>query len=154
MQIRILIGELEEHPANLDVPAPEAEITIISYPMTQDYQGDDPDHPQKIRIENDRDLKKWAENRYGKWEITTLKLPSGAIMPIESQAEIRQREIAEALIQLSTAYDDPKGHVRNVLEEARDVIHAAWKEEECPVDHFDVAHGHLTELIEASRSHS
>ena len=151
MKVRMLIGDLEEFDTKSEAPAPNVEIEFVAFPMTRTYNGDDPDHLGKIKIESEEELHEWARQEYYRHEIVDITVPSGAFLEPETREDIRRREIHEALVRISTAYDDPRTGILDTLERARDVIKRCWQDEDVDIDEMDVTHKALGDLISKTR---
>lgn len=147
MKVRMIIGEYEEYDDG--PPVSQAFLQTVAFPMEQPYLGDDADHPETVILKSEDDLAAWARRAFVSHDIWDMKVPKDAVVDPEDQDEVRRRELAEALVALSTAYDDPRGAVRDTLEHARSVVRAAWHEDDVTVDDYAVADQGLLKLIEA-----
>lgn len=151
MKVRMLIGENEEFDSRPEKPVPQAEIEFVSFPMTQNYNGDDPEHPDTVTLGTVEELHEWARQEYYRHEIVEITIPSGAFLDPEIAEEIRRSEIAAALERLSTVYDDPRTSILDTLEQARDLIERCWHDENVTVDEMDTVHTALGALISETR---
>lgn len=143
----MILGEYAEYDDG--PPVPQAFIQTVAFPMEQPYLGDDPDHPESLTLTDEAGLAAWASRAFVSHEIWDMEVPKDAVVDPEDQDDVRRREIAEALIALSTAYDDPRAQVREALERARSVVRAAWHEDDVTVDDYELADQGLLKLIEA-----
>ena len=125
-------------------------IEYVAFPMTViNYEAENPEGPEEITLHDETELTAWADTTFEPegYEIWDTRIPCGAVLDPEGQDEIRRHELAEALISLATAYDDPRGQVRDALEEALDSISAVRRNKNVSPDECRAAEEGITSLL-------
>ena len=147
MRVR-LIGSIRG--VDTSDPLCGAWIEFVAFPMSvTDYQAESPEDPEEVTLHDEDQLRAWANTAFEPegYQIWDAEIPAGAVLDPEGQDELRRHELAEALISLSTAYDDPAGGVRDALEQALAVIRAVRQNKSVSPDECRAAEEGITSLI-------
>ena len=126
-------------------------IEFVAFPMrVTNYEAESPEDPEEITLHDEAELAAWADAAFEPegYQIWDAEIPCGAVLDPEGQDEIRRHELAEALISLSTAYDDPAGRVRDTLEEALALIRAVRRSKNVSQDECRDAEEGITSLLD------
>ena len=152
MKVR-LIGGIRH--MEISDPLCGAWIEYVAFPMSvTNYEAENPEDPEEITLYDEDELRAWADATFEPegYQIWDTEIPGGAVLDPEGRDEIRRHELAEALVSLSTAYDDdPKGQVRGALEEARAVVRAVREDKSISPEDCAAAEEKLTALIQNMR---
>ena len=147
MRVR-LIGGIRE--INTSDPLCGAWIEFVAFPMTvANYEAESTEDPEEITLHDEDELTAWADTAFEPegYQIWDAEIPAGAVLDPDGQDEVRRHELAEALVSLSTAYDDPAGGVRDALEQALAVISAVRRSKNVSQDECRAAEEGVTSLI-------
>lgn len=80
----MLIGEYEEYDSSM--PVPQAYLSTVRFPMEEVDYTDDLDAMRDdgmITINNEEELKAWAELAFVSYQIWDMKIPEGTIVKEE-----------------------------------------------------------------------